>query len=198
MNKAPTPKKIPKELVSHGDTRIDNYYWLRDDSRSNKEVISYLEKENKYTEDWFSKRKDYKSEIFNEMVNKIPDKEISLKVKKDDFYYFSEIFSNEQYSRYYREQKNDKKELLLDLNALSKNKEYFSISGISPSPDHTLIAYGEDLSGRREFNLKVKDLSSNKIIDENVFNSSGSVVWDNSSKFIFYTKKDPKLSLINI
>ena len=45
----------------------------------------------------------------------------------------------------------------------SKNKEYFSISGISPSPDHTLIAYGEDLSGRREFNLKIKDLSSNKI-----------------------------------
>ena len=197
MNKAPTPKKIPKELVSHGDTRIDNYYWLRDDSRVDKEVISYLEKENKYTEDWFSKRKDYKTEIFNEMVNKIPDKEISLKVKKDDFYYFSEIFSNEQYSRYYREQKNDKKELLLDLNALSKNKEYFSISGISPSPDHTLIAYGEDLSGRREFNLKVKDLSSNKIIDENVFNSSGSVVWDNSSKFIFYTKKDPKTLITN-
>ena len=197
MNKAPTPKKIPKELVSHGDTRIDNYYWLRDDSRSNKEVISYLEKENKYTEDWFSKRKDYKTEIFNEMVNKIPDKEISLKVKKDDFYYFSEIFSNEQYSRYYREQKNDKKELLLDLNALSKDKEYFSISGISPSPDHALIAYGEDLSGRREFNLKIKDLSSNKIIDENVFNSSGSVVWDNSSKFIFYTKKDPKTLITN-
>ena len=197
MNKAPTPKKIPKELMSHGDKRIDNYYWLRDDSRSNKEVISYLEKENKYTEDWFSKRKDYKTEIFNEMVNKIPDKEISLKVKKDDFYYFSEIFSNEQYSRYYREQKNDKKELLLDLNVLSKDKEYFSISGISPSPEHTLIADGEDLSGRREFNLKVKDLSSNKIIDENVFNSSGSVVWDNSSKFIFYTKKDPKTLITN-
>ncbi len=197
MNKAPAPKKIPKELVSHGDTRIDNYYWLRDDSRVNKEVISYLEKENKYTEDWFSKRKDYKTEIFNEMVKKIPNKEVSLKVKKDDFYYFSEIFSNEQYSRYFREQKNDKKELLLDLNALSKDKEYFSISGISPSPDHLLIAYGEDLSGRREFNLKIKDLSSNKIIDENVFNSSGSIVWDNSSNFIFYTKKDPKTLITN-
>ena len=48
MSKAPVPKKIPKKLVSHGDIRIDNYYWLRDDSRANKEVISYLEKENKY------------------------------------------------------------------------------------------------------------------------------------------------------
>jgi len=197
MSKAPVPKKIPKELVSHGETRIDNYYWLRDDSRTNKEVISYLEEENKYTEDWFSKKKDYKTEIYKEMINKIPNKEISLKVKKDDFYYFSEIFSNEQYSRYYREQKKEKKELLLDLNALSKDKEYFSISGISPSPDHSLIAYGEDLSGRREFNLKIKDLSSSKIIDEHVFNSSGSVVWDNSNKFIFYTKKDPKTLITN-
>ena len=80
---------------------------------------------------------------------------------------------------------------------MSKDKEYFSISGISPSPDHALIAYGEDLSGRREFNLKIKDLSSNKIIDENVFNSSGNIVWDNSSKFIFYTKKDPKTLITN-
>ena len=197
MSKAPVPKKIPKKLVSHGDIRIDNYYWLRDDSRANKEVISYLEKENKYTEDWFSKRKDYKTEIYEEMVNKIPNKETSLKVKRDDFYYFSEIFSNEQYSRYYREQKNKKKELLLDLNTLSKNKEYFSISGISPSPDHSLIAYGEDLSGRREFNLKIKDLSTNKIIDESIFNSSGNVVWDNSNEFIFYTKKDPKTLITN-
>ncbi len=197
MSKAPVPKKIPKKLVSHGDTRIDNYYWLRDDSRTNKEIISYLEKENKYTEEWFSKRKDYKTEIYEEMVNKIPNKETSLKVKKDDFYYFSEIFSHEQYSRYYREQKNKKKELLLDLNTLSKDKEYFSISGISPSPDHSLIAYGEDLSGRREFNLKIKDLSTNKIIDESIFNSSGNVIWDNSNEFIFYTKKDPKTLITN-
>ena len=192
MSKAPVPKKIPKKLESHGDTRIDNYYWLRDDSRTNKEIISYLEKENKYTEDWFSKRKDYKTEIYEEMVNKITNKETSLKVKKDDFYYFSEIFANEQYSRYYREQKDKKKELLLNLNTLSKDKEYFSISGISPSPDHSMIAYGEDLSGRREFNLKIKDLSTNKIIDESIFNSSGNVIWDNSNEFIFYTKKRSK------
>ena len=88
MSKAPVPKK--KKLVSHGDIRIDNYYWLRDDSRANKEVISYLEKENKYQRLVF-KRKDYKTEIYEEMVNKIPNK-TSLKVKRDDFYYFSNIF----------------------------------------------------------------------------------------------------------
>ena len=94
MSKAPVPKKIPKKLVSHGDIRIDNYYWLRDDSRANKEVISYLEKENKYTEDWFSKRKDYKTEIYEEMVNKIPNKETSLKVKRSFAKYLQKIISD--------------------------------------------------------------------------------------------------------
>ena len=196
-NKAPKPKKIRKELISHNDIRVDEYYWLRDDTRSNKEVISYLEEENTYSEKWFAEKKDYKTEIYEEMVNKIPDKEISMKVKKDQFYYFSEINSNEQYSKYFRENAESKKELLLDVNELSEDRDYFSISGISPSPDHSLIAYGEDLSGRREFNLKIKDLTKNKIIDQNIFNSSGSVVWSTDNQFIFYTKKDPKTLITN-
>ena len=196
-NNAPKPKKIRKELISHNDIRVDEYYWLRDDTRSNKEVISYLEEENTYSEKWFAEKKDYKTEIYEEMVNKIPDKEISMKVKKDQFYYFSEINSNEQYSKYFRENAESKKELLLDVNELSEDRDYFSISGISPSPDHSLIAYGEDLSGRREFNLKIKDLTKNKIIDQNIFNSSGSVVWSTDNQFIFYTKKDPKTLITN-
>ena len=59
-NQIPSPNKDPYKLSQHGDERVDNYYWLRDDSRTNKEVISYLEEENKYTEDWFSRKKDYK------------------------------------------------------------------------------------------------------------------------------------------
>ena len=46
---APKPNKIPHTLELHGDERIDYYYWLRDDSRSNKDVINYLKEENKYT-----------------------------------------------------------------------------------------------------------------------------------------------------
>ena len=42
----PQPKKIPKILFAHDDKRIDDYYWLRDDTRKDPEVISYLEAEN--------------------------------------------------------------------------------------------------------------------------------------------------------
>ena len=35
-------------MTLHGDTRIDNYYWLRDDDRSQAEVLDYLRQENEY------------------------------------------------------------------------------------------------------------------------------------------------------
>ena len=54
--KPPQPKKIPKIHIAHGDERIDNYYWLRDDTRKDPEIISYLEEENQYLEDWFGKK----------------------------------------------------------------------------------------------------------------------------------------------
>ena len=51
----PNPKKIPITFKAHGVERIDNYYWMRDDSRKDLEIINHLKEENNYLEDWFSK-----------------------------------------------------------------------------------------------------------------------------------------------
>ena len=69
---APKPKKIPTVLEAHEDRRTDNYYWLRDDTRKNKEILNYLEEENKYCEEWFSNGIDYRKEIYNELIDSIP------------------------------------------------------------------------------------------------------------------------------
>lgn len=196
MNIPPRPKKIPKKLIAHGDERIDDYYWLRDDDRKNEEVISYLEKENAYLEDWFDSNQDTRKEIYKEMIDHIPEMETSMKIKKDDYYYFSEMESSKQYSTYYRE-KNGTKELLLDINEMAKGLDYYNVSSLSPSPDHNLIAYSEDLSGRREFNIKIKDLANNNILDDAVSNSSGNVIWALDNDHIYYTKKDPITLITN-
>ena len=155
--KPPQPKKIPKIHTAHGDERIDDYYWLRDDTRKNPEVISYLEAENKYLESWFESKNDCRKEIYNELVSFIPPHEVSMKVKYGDYYYFSEISSDQQYKTYYREI-NGNKELVLDVNELAKDLDYFNVASITPSPNNHYIAYAEDLSGRREYNIKIKNL----------------------------------------
>ena len=50
MTKPPVARKRPHRLTTHGHTRIDNYYWLRDDERKDPEVLAYLEAENAWTE----------------------------------------------------------------------------------------------------------------------------------------------------
>ncbi len=188
--KPPQPKKIPKIHTAHGDERIDDYYWLRDDTRKNPEVISYLEAENKYLESWFESKNDCRKEIYNELVSFIPPHEVSMKVKYGDYYYFSEISSDQQYKTYYREI-NGNKELVLDVNELAKDLDYFNVASITPSPNNHYIAYAEDLSGRREYNIKIKNLETGQIIDESIQRSSGSVVWNKNNDTIYYALKDP-------
>lgn len=191
----PKPKKIPKILEAHGDKRFDDYYWLRDDTRQNKEIISYLEEENTYAETWFSEGKDYRKEVFEELVSFIPEEETSLKIKKNGFYYFSKIKSNEQHPVYYRE-KNQNIEEILNVNKLAENLDFYQISGISPSPDNKIIAFGEDINGRREFTIKFKNLEENKYINDVLENTSGNITWGNN-EYIFYTYKDPKTLISN-
>ena len=188
--KPPQPKKIPKIHTAHGDERIDDYYWLRDDTRKNPEVIAYLEAENKYLESWFESKNDCRKEIYDELVSFIPPHEVSMKVKYGDYYYFSEISSNQQYKTYYREIDGNK-ELVLDVNELAKDLDYFNVASITPSPNNHYIAYAEDLSGRREYNIKIKNLETGQIIDESIQKSSGSVVWNKKNDTIYYALKDP-------
>lgn len=53
QSKLPSPpvaKKVEHKMELFGDVRVDNYYWLRDDSRSDPEVLAYLKHENDYFE----------------------------------------------------------------------------------------------------------------------------------------------------
>ena len=187
--KPPQPKKVRKIHIAHGDERIDDYYWLRDDSRKNPEVISYLKSENEYLESWFESKNDCRKLIYNELVSFIPPHEVSMKVKYGDYLYFSEISSDQQYKTYYREI-DGKKELVLDVNKLAKDLDYFNVASIIPSPNNQYIAYAEDLSGRREYNIKIKNLETGQIIDESIHRSSGSVVWNKNNDTIYYALKD--------
>ena len=43
---APVAKKVPHKMVIHNHTRVDDYYWMRDDSRTNPEILAHLAAEN--------------------------------------------------------------------------------------------------------------------------------------------------------
>ena len=66
---APEAKKVPYEMTAHGVTRNDNYYWMRDDSRTDKEILSHLEQENSYVETVLAPLKKTRESLFEELVS---------------------------------------------------------------------------------------------------------------------------------
>ena len=195
INNPPKPKKTPYKLEAHGDIRIDDYYWMRDDTRSDPELISYLESENDYFQNWRDSNIDYESSIYKELKSMIPDEEETLRVKDGSFYYYSRIKASEQYSTYYRNSSNE--EILLDVNKEAEGKEFYNVAGLNISPDEKLLLYGEDLNGRREYTLRIKNLKNNSLLEDEIVKASPSAIWSNDSEYIIYAKKDEETLIQN-
>ena len=190
------PKKVRYEINQHSDIRIDNYYLMRDDTRSDIEVINYLKSENDYADKWFSSVQDNKSKIVEDLINQLPEEEISYTILNNDYKNYQKTPKNDQLTRYYRKLTDGEEKTNLDPNIKLKSQDYYNIGSIEPSPNNNYIAYLEDNNGRREYDVKIINASNLDIIDDEIKDSASNIIWSRDSKFVIYLKKDP-VTLIN-
>jgi len=186
----PTAKKIPHQLEKHGDLRTDDYFWMKD--REHPEVIDYLNKENAYCDSKMAHTKDFQKDLFEEMKSRIKEDDSSVPYKYNGYWYITKFKKGKDYPIYTRKKDSldNPEELLFDCNEMAKGEPYFKIAGISVSPDNTLISYGVDTTGRRNYTIYVKNIETHKIAEDRVLNTTGSSSWANDNKTLFYTKKD--------
>lgn len=192
----PKPEKIPFVLEKHGDVRTDYYYWLRDDSRSDQKIINYLKDENTYSDLWFKNKVDYQSSILNELINQLPDEEVSFPVDNNGISYFSKSYDSKQLDVYFRKIDN-KEEVILDPNAKFETQEYYQAGRVNPNPINTIAAFSEDNDGRRKYIIKFINLTTKQLISDELQGTTGSVVWNNSGNTVYYLKKDPITLITN-
>lgn len=180
----------PKELKIHNDVRIDNYYWLND--RENQEVLEYLNAENEYYEAQTAHTKAFEKELFEEMKARIKEDDESVPYKYNGYWYIVKYVKGKDYPVYTRKKESleAEEELLFDCNEMAIGHDYFKLVGLSVSPDNTMIAFGLDTVGRRQYTLQIKDLKTHNIFPDTIENTTGSVSWANDNKTLFYTKKD--------
>ncbi len=189
--KTPKAPKKPHYLKKFNDTRIDNYYWLR--KRNDPEVIQYLTEENTYFEAQTNDYKPLENNLFEEMKSRIKQEDSSVPVFENGYYYQTKYLKDKEYPIYSRRKSlTDSEEIIFDENIMAKGHSYYKLTGIEISPDNRFVVFGEDTTGRRQYVLKIKDLNSGKILQDQIDNTTGSAVWANDNKTIFYTKKDPE------
>lgn len=193
---APVAKKVPYEMSAHGVTRRDNYYWMRDDSRTDKEILAHLEQENSYLETVLAPLKETREALYEELVSRIEKDDSTVPVFDNGYWYYTRYSGENEYPVYLRKPALDAEpQVLLDANVMSEGHNYFSIGSYSVSSSNTLMAYSEDTLSRRIYTVYVKNLDSGEKLNDVLEGTSGSAVWANDNEHLFYVKKDPQTLL---
>ncbi|TQO36289.1 oligopeptidase B [Arenibacter algicola] len=189
--KTPSAKKIEKQLIKHNDVRIDDYYWLNE--RENPEVIAFLEQENAYYEAMTAHTKELKDSLFTEMKARIKEDDSSVPYKFNGYWYATRYEVGKEYPIFTRrfEKEDAEEEIMFNCNHMAEGLDYFNLGGLSISPNNELAAFGVDTVSRRQYTLQIKNLHTQEIYGDKIENTTGSAVWANDNKTLFYTKKDP-------
>src|SRR5215217_2240796 len=96
----PVAKKIAKSTAIHGETLVDNYYWLRE--KNNPEVVSYLEAENAYTTAIMKPTENFQAALYKEMLGRIKQTDVNVPYRNGDYFYYSRTEEGKQYSIFVR------------------------------------------------------------------------------------------------
>ncbi len=189
---APVAEKNPKVLKKHGDTRIDNYFWMRE--KSSEKVLNHLKAENAYTAEMMKDTADLQERLYQEMRSRVKEEDQTVPYKDGDYIYYSKTLKGSEYSVYYR--KKDApgalEEVIMDINELGKGLDYINVTYPSFHFNQQLFGYAVDTKGDRVHTIYFKDLATGQVLDQKIENVTGDFVWAETGRIIFYSKHDPQ------
>ena len=188
----PTPPatvKKPHVTKIHGDTLVDNYFWLRE--KSNPDVIAHLEAENAYTAAMTVDTQPLQQKLYGEMLGHVKQTDVNVPYLLGGYYYYSRTEEGKQYPIYARKKGSldAAEEITLDLNELAKGLKFLSLGAYRVSDDGNLLAYSTDTTGYRQYTLVIKDLRTGALLPEKI-ERVDTVMWATDNKTIFYVTED--------
>ncbi len=192
----PVAKKNPKELLIHGDLRVDDYFWMN--QREDPEVIDYLNAENAYTKEVLQPTENFQKDLYEEMVGRIKKDDESVPFKKNGYWYYTRFITEGEYPIYCRKKGGESfeeagaEEIIFNVNDMAKDHAYYQLGSFGISMDNTLCVYSEDTVSRRIYTLRLKNLETGELLDMEIKGTTGGAVWANDNKTIFYTLRDEK------
>ena len=185
QTKAPQAKRVPRTTTLHGESRVDDYAWLRD--KTNPDVISYLESENAYAEALTEPLQGFRTKLYDEMLSRIKQTDVNVPYRKRGWFYYSRTEQGKQYPIYARKKTLDgAEEIILDVNKLAEGKKYMSVAALEPSDDGNLLLYSTDDTGYREYTVQVKDLRTGAMLPDTALRTYDAF-WAPDNKTYFYT-----------
>lgn len=189
----PKASRIPHAMTQHGDTRVDNYYWLRDDTRSQPDVLEYLQQENAYGHQVMASQQALQERVLKEIIDRIPPQDASAPYVKNGYRYRHIFEPGCEYAIYQRQsvlsEEWDEWNILLDGNQRAAHSEFYTLGGLAISPDNSIMALAEDYLSRRQYGVRFRNLESGNWYPEVLDNVEADLVWANDSQTFYYVRK---------
>jgi oligopeptidase B len=186
----PIAKRIPTTHTIHGETRTDDYYWLRE--KDNPDVRAYLEAENAYTDALLAPLAKLRERLYTEMLARIKQTDLSAPYRDGQHFYYSRTEEGKQYGIYCRRPRSVEapEQIILDVNALAANEKFMDVGLMDVTDDGHLLAYSTDNTGFRDYTLQIKDLSAEgKLLPERV-EKVAAAAWAADNATLFYVTED--------
>jgi len=209
---AATPPDVEKRdhvvRAPHGAERNDEYYWLRDDERRDPAMLAYLEAENAYADAVLAPLKPLEDRLYDEIVARIRQDDSTVPYRERGWWYYARYEAGKDYPVYARRRDgegvdavsiqaaNDRgdfagEQVLLDVNRLAEGKDFYQVGDYEVSPDNRLLAYAEDLNGRRQYTVRFIDLETGELLPDTITGVSPNLVWADDNRTLFYVENDP-------
>lgn len=189
----------PHEVASPHGGRQDEYHWLRDDARTDPEVLAHLAAENAYKDAMLAPLAPLEARLFDEIVGRIRQDDSSVPYRERGYWYYQRFETGREYPLHARRAGSlaSPEEVMLDLEQLARDRDFYEVGALEVSPDTRLLAYAEDTVGRRQYTLRFKDLATGEVLRDAIPNVEAAIAWAADSRTVLYIEKDPATLLGN-
>ena len=178
-------------------TREDPLFWLRDDERKNPDVLAHLRLENEFFASKTAELKTLAEKIYSEHIGHIKETDSSAPYNDGPFAYYTRTVKDLAYTIHCRVPRGNPvgegEEILLDENVLSRGHTHCVVKKVESSPDHKLVAYSVDFLGSELFTIRLLSVAGGgepKLLEENITNTNGCIVWGRDSSEFYYATRD--------
>ena len=200
MAEPPAAPRRPHRIVAHGKERVDDWYWLRSDDRSDPEVLALLTAENDHVAESLRHTEELQSSLFKEMKARIKETDLSVPFRKGGRWFYSRTEEGQQYPVLCRTELEPPadppedaslpgEEVLLDLNALAGDSDYFALGAYDLAPGQELLLYSTDHDGSERYTMRVRDVRTGDDLPDVIPETTYGSAWAGDSTF-FYVRPD--------
>ncbi|KAF0685244.1 Aste57867_22835 [Aphanomyces stellatus] len=170
----------------------DPYYYVRDDSRKNTEILDHLKAENAYAKAAMAHLEGAQGELYKELLSHVQETDEMVPYPHGEYLYYTRTEEGKAYRIHCRKPRSGgsaKETVLLDVNVLAEGQAHCDVGSVDASPDHNLVAYSVDFTGYETYDIYLKDLATNTVTKV-IEGCDGGFEWGTDRSTLFYVTQD--------